>query len=170
MKHDITMKGTIDFYLPKFRQNRDEIVFGDCTLKIGKKELPVKFRETVWNLESGADDHLLIHFQAREMDRISYAAAYDGLGLLADDINMELISKMTGIAEFPVSFDCEELGERGMLPPQIINHYGSFAIKELSFGDGENLFVPSEKILEDHTENVKIEAAMIRQLVGMLHH
>lgn len=174
MGYDIAMKGMIDFYLPKFRRNQDDIIWGDFAFQVGKKEIPLKFREFTWELETGEEGHFLLRFHAQSVDRISYAAAYDEMGLLVDDITVEYLSGMTAITAIPLMCDCEGLGEKGLLPPQILNHYGSFAIKELSLSDAEgesdaeNTFALSEKILENYNETVKMEAAMIRQLVNML--
>ncbi len=170
MSYDIIMEGVIDFYLPKFRKDRDDLILGDFIFQVGKKEIPLKFREIVWEMGEGEEGHLLLRFHAQNVDRISYAAAYDEIGLLVDDITVEYFSGTTGIVAIPLMCDCEGLGEKGLLPPQILNHYGSFAIKELSLSDadGENKFVLSEKILDGYNETVKMEAAMIRQLVNML--
>lgn len=170
MGYDIIMEGMIDFYLPKFRKDRDELIWGDFIFQVGKNEIPLKFREIVWEMEAGEEGHFSLRFHAQNVDRISYAAAYDEIGLLADDITVEYFSGMKGIVVVPLMCDCEGLGEKGLLPPQILNHYGSFAIKALSLSDadGENKFILSEKILEGYNETVKMEAAMIRQLVNML--
>lgn len=170
MGYDIIMEGVIDFYLPKFRKDRDDLIWGDFVFQVGKKEIPLKFKEIAWEVGEGEEGHSSLRFHAQNVDRISYAAAYDEVGLLVDDITVEYFSGMTGIVAIPLMCDCEGLGEKGLLPPQILNHYGSFAIKELSLSDadGENKFILSEKILDGYNETVKMEAAMIRQLVNML--
>lgn len=170
MSYDIIMEGVIDFYLPKFRKDRDDLFFGDFAFQVGKKEIPLKFKEIAWEMEAGEEGHFLLRFHAQNIDRISYAAAYDEIGLLVDDVTVEYFSGTTAIVTIPFMCDCEGLGEKGLLPPQILNHYGAFAIKKLSLSDsnGENVFVLSEKILESYNETIKLEAAMIRQLVNML--
>lgn len=170
MSGDIHMRGIVDFYLPKYRQSRDTFAWGDCTFKIGKIELPLKFRETTWNMQIRKDHHVLLHFHARNLDRSFYAAEYESAGIYHGDINVKFLTYISGIAEFPLICHCHALGEEGLFPPQIINHYGSFEIQELSFSDEESVLALPDTILMHYTESVRMEAAMIRQLVGMLRH
>ena len=168
MNRDINMRGIIDFYLPKYKHSRDTFTWGDSTFKIGKIELPLKFREITWKLQSGKDGHVLLHFHARNIDRMYYASEYESAGIYHGNIDVKFLSYINGIVEFPLMCHCHALGEDGLFPPQIINHYGSFEIKELSFSDHESVLKLPAVVLENYTEAVKMEAAVIRQLIGML--
>lgn len=168
MNGDINMRGIIDFYLPKYKHGRDTFAWGDCTFKIGKSELPLHFDETTWEVQRRRDEHIILRFHSRSLDRGYYAENYEKIGIFPIEISVKFLTAVTGIAEIPLLCRCRDLQEKEVLPPQIINYYGSFDILELSFSDDVSVLRLPDSFLEAYSETVKMEAAMIRQLRNML--
>jgi len=166
---DIGIKCVIDFYLPEFNRKKDNFKFADLKFRINENEIPLRFNEISWDIKEGEKKHLIIDFKASAVDRISCAAAYDEAGFRVDDIDLKLLANATELIEFPLMCTCQAIGEKHMLPPQVVNRDGVFEVKELVLSDGEDSLKVSEKILFDYSEAVKMDAAMVRELMRMLH-
>ncbi len=166
---DISVKCTIDFYLPEFNRKKDSFKFADLKFRISGHEIPLKFKDVTWDIKESEKKHLIISFKAGGIDRISCAAAYDTAGLKADDITLHYLANATELTEFSLMCTCSAIGEKHMLPPQVVNHEGVFDIKQLILSDGEDSLEVSEKILFNYSESVKMDAAMVSELLRMLH-
>lgn len=147
----VIMRGTVELTVPGFDKDRDAIMFGAYTFLCKDKNIPFDFEGTSWDI-SQEGEKLLVSFETGDTGLNTnsflddcYESDYEDVGLRINDITAQVLSGASRISEFNIMV---ELPGRELFPDDICR-CGSFAIKELSFSDGQRHYPVPDNVLED---------------------